>query len=132
MIGHIVLNVREFLKSEEFYDNLLSSLGYVENYREENSSYSVKSYKHEVADAPEFWIKCENTAEHHSFVRDIGLDHLAFKVRSKAEVDRTFEKFIKAGTTITRTPAAYPEYSPEYYAFYFRDPDGIPLEVAYY
>ena len=29
-------------------------------------------------------------------------------------------------------PKLYPQYAPDYYAVFFRDPDGIKLEVAYY
>src|SRR4030095_8551840 len=27
-------------------------------------------------------------------------------------------------------PQLYPEYAPDYYAIFFRDPDGVQLEVA--
>ncbi len=129
MIAHIVLNVSDFSRSEEFYDRLLIRMGYSQNYREESADYAVKSYQH---GKHKLWIKCERMAEHLPFVRDTGLDHLAFKASSKSEVDDIHGVLRKAGVTLTRPPTAYPEYSPKYYAFYFRDPDGIPLEVAYY
>jgi catechol 2,3-dioxygenase-like lactoylglutathione lyase family enzyme len=37
-----------------------------------------------------------------------------------------------AMTMEAKEPKAFPEYSSKYYAFYFRDPDGIPLEIAFY
>ncbi len=129
MIAHIVLNVSNFERSEAFYDKLLLPLGFSVDHREETVDFSVKSYEN---GSHNIWIKCENAAEHALFVRDVGLNHLAFRARSTAEVERIHNDLQAAGVEITRPPAAYPEYSPEYYAFYFRDPDGIPLEIVYY
>lgn len=41
-----------------------------------------------------------------------------------------FAMIKELGAEITREPKEYPEYTDKYYAFYFRDPDGIPLEIA--
>ncbi len=41
-----------------------------------------------------------------------------------------YEELKSANARITRPPSHYPEYSPEYYAFYFRDPDEVPLEIG--
>lgn len=127
-IAHIMLNVSDFSKSEEFYDHLLFHLGFSSNHREEIDDVAVKSY---VRDEHNIWIKSDRATPHQSFVRDTGLDHLALSARSKSEVDELFEALCVANVTITHPPARYPEYSPDYYAFYFRDPDGIPLEIAY-
>ncbi|HET6401346.1 MAG TPA: VOC family protein [Candidatus Kapabacteria bacterium] len=127
-IGHIMLNVSDFLQSEAFYDRVLSGLGFTTNHREENADVAVKSY---VSGEHNIWIRSDRTALHQPFVRDIGLDHLALSARSKDEVDRIYEELRAVNATVTRPPASYPEYSPDYYAFYFRDPDGIPLEIAY-
>ncbi len=127
-IAHIMLNVSDFLQSEAFYDRVLFGLGFAANHREENADVAIKSY---ASGEHNIWIRSDRTAPHHPFVRDIGLDHLALFARSKAEVDSIYEVLRASNATITRPPASYPEYSPEYYAFYFRDPDGIPLEIAY-
>lgn len=129
MIAHIVLNVKDFLESEAFYDLLLFRLGYSENFKEKIESYSSKSYQ-KVEHS--LWIKCEHSAPHEPFTRDIGLDHIAFKTESKSAVDDIYELVSKAGVAITRVPASYPQYGSDYYAFYFRDPNGIPLEIAYF
>lgn len=127
-IAHIMLNVSDFLQSEAFYDLVLLGLGFTANHREENTDVSVKSY---ISGEHNIWIRLDRAATRQPFVRDIGLDHLALSARSKAEVDSIYEVLRAAHATITRPPASYPEYSPDYYAFYFRDPDGIPLEIAY-
>src|SRR5665213_2264097 len=124
-IAHIMFNVSDFSRSEEFYDRLLLRLGFSANHREEIEGVAVKSY---VLNEHNIWIRSDRAAPHQPFVRDTGLDHLALAARSKSEVDDLYEALREANVTITRPPAIYPEYSPDYYAFYFRDPDGIPLE----
>ena len=54
--------------------------------------------------------------------------HLAFRADSRAEVDRLHEEIKAIGAFIVASPRAYPEYTPAgYYAFFFKDPDGINL-----
>jgi catechol 2,3-dioxygenase-like lactoylglutathione lyase family enzyme len=127
-IAHIMLNVSDFLRSEAFYDRLLFPLGFSTNYREVSADVAIKSY---ILNEHNIWIKSDRATPHLPFVRDTGLDHLALSARSKSEVDEMYELLREANVSITRVPASYPEYSPDYYAFYFRDPDGIPLEITY-
>jgi catechol 2,3-dioxygenase-like lactoylglutathione lyase family enzyme len=127
-IGHIILNVSNFETSEEFYDRILLEIGFASDYREQNVDWAAKSYR---LNEHNIWIKWDADHASSSFVRFPGLDHLAFFVDSKADVDRMYELLEFAKVYITRPPSRYPEYSPEYYAFYFRDPDEIPLEIAF-
>lgn len=126
-IGHIILNVSNFEISEVFYDRLLLSIGFHSDYRELDENGASKSYR---LNEHNLWIRWDAKSEHRSFVRDVGLDHLAFFVDSEKEVNQLFNELSLYGAIITRFPAHYPEYSETYYAFYFRDPDRIPLEVA--
>lgn len=127
-IGHISLNVSNFKLSEEFYDRILLKVGFEVDYREESSEWSAKSYK---LNEHNLWIKSEATQISLPFVRNVGLDHLAFFVDSMNLVNEIFDELKAAKVKITKEPKHYPEYSSKYYAFYFRDPDEIPLEIAY-
>ena len=127
-IGHIVLNVSNFETSEEFYDRVLLEIGFVADYREQGPEWAAKSYR---LNEHNIWIKWDADRLYQPFVRYVGLDHLALFVDSKKDVDRMYEDLQSANIRITRPPSNYPEYSPEYYAFYFRDPDDIPLEIAF-
>ena len=62
-----------------------------------------------------------------------GINHIAFKVSSKDEVDKFTKEFLKPNKvpTLYDTPHLFPEYSKKYYAVYFEDPDRIKLEVAF-
>jgi catechol 2,3-dioxygenase-like lactoylglutathione lyase family enzyme len=63
---------------------------------------------------------------------DVGLEHLAFQVDSRAEVDAAHEGCIAAGGRIESTPREhYVDVEAEdYYAFFAFDPDGIRIEVV--
>lgn len=65
--------------------------------------------------------------------KGLGLNHLAFSVRSKEDVDRFYKEFVQAKKlpVLYGGPKQYPEYTPSYYAVYFEDPDRIKLEVLY-
>lgn len=126
IIGHIFLNVRDFNESESFYDQLLTKMGFEIDHLDEGDFGIVKSYKqgeHNI------WIRWDRQKESEEFVRNVGLDHLAFELQSKVEVDETYELVKELKVKITREPRKYPEYSESYYAFFFRDPNGIPLEI---
>ena len=128
-IGHVILAVSDFKKSARFYDPLMQALGFAIGMNESGRDGGIKSY-HSGSHA--FFIKWKKQRAHKRFSRDVGLDHLAFKVTGRAKVDAIHGLIVKSKAKITIPPKAYPEYSPKYYAFYFRDPDGIPLEVATY
>ena len=126
IIGHIFLNVKDFNESEFFYDKLLTLMGFEIDHVDEGDFGKLKSYKqgeHNI------WIRFDRKKESEQFVRNVGLDHLAFELKSESEVDKTYEVVKKLNVKITREPRKYPEYSETYYAFFFRDPNGIPLEI---
>ncbi|HEY3876545.1 MAG TPA: VOC family protein [Candidatus Kapabacteria bacterium] len=127
-IGHIILNVSNFEQSELFYDRLLLPIGFHIDHREQDELGAAKSYR---SGEHNFWIRWDSAIPHNDFVRDIGLDHLAFFVDTKEAVDTVFAERKAMGAHISREPKGYPEYSATYYAFYFRDPDGILLEIAF-
>ncbi|OGZ57484.1 MAG: hypothetical protein A3F94_00620 [Candidatus Spechtbacteria bacterium RIFCSPLOWO2_12_FULL_38_22] len=62
-----------------------------------------------------------------------GLNHLAFRVSSKKEVDQFHKEYLLANRIpiLYTGPKEYPQYEHGYYAVYFEDPDRIKLEVVY-
>jgi catechol 2,3-dioxygenase-like lactoylglutathione lyase family enzyme len=127
-IGHIILNVSNFEISAAFYDQILLKIGFISNRREVTNDFATKSYR---LNEHNIWLRWDASKMHEPFVRDVGLDHIAFFVDSKQAVDEMYEELKYTNSKITCPPAHYPEYSPEYYAFYFRDPDEMPLEIGY-
>jgi len=125
--AHLVLNVSDFRISERVYDAFLSALSFTTEYVEVTNDWAAKSYR---CGQHNLWLKWEHSRDHQEFVRDVGLDHLSFLASSKEQVDDFFRLIESLGLLVTRTPRDYPEYSESYYTFYFRDPDGIPLEIV--
>lgn len=120
IIGHLILNVKDFNQSELFYDKLLTEMGFEIDHVDQGDYGKMKTYKQ---------LRFDRKKKSELFVRDVGLDHLAFELKSATEVDKVYELIKKQDVKITREPKKYPEYTDTYYAFYFRDPNGIPLEI---
>jgi catechol 2,3-dioxygenase-like lactoylglutathione lyase family enzyme len=59
-----------------------------------------------------------------------GLHHLALAVESNADVDTVHARAVAAGAEILHAPQVFPQYSPDFYATFFLDPDGFRIEVA--
>lgn len=60
-----------------------------------------------------------------------GLHHLAWRAESRDEVDRLHALLVERGINVLDPPASYPDYSGDYYAVFFADPDGIKLELVF-
>lgn len=59
-----------------------------------------------------------------------GLQHLAFAVETRAEVERAFEWAKEHGSEVVRPPKALPQYGPDQFATFFLDPHGFMIEVV--
>lgn len=128
-VAHIYLYVSDLKKSYDFYSTFLKYLDYRETINKDwgfafnNNGTSI-------------WFESARKGhlEKGYHRKRIGLNHLAFRVNSKEEVDQFYNEFIKQNniSTLYDTPKAYPEYDDGYYAVFFEDPDKIKLEVCYY
>ena len=65
--------------------------------------------------------------------KSTGLNHLAFRVERREDVDRFRDEFTapRGVATLYGTPREFPEYRPGYYAVFFEDPDRLKLEVVH-
>ena len=59
-----------------------------------------------------------------------GLHHLAFHAQGRHEVNLFYEFLLENNIIILDPPAVY-DYTPDYYAVFFADPDGLKLEVVH-
>jgi catechol-2,3-dioxygenase len=58
------------------------------------------------------------------------LHHLAFVAPSRAAVEESARWLRERGACIESGPADY-DYAPRYFAVFFRDPDGLKLEIVH-
>jgi catechol 2,3-dioxygenase-like lactoylglutathione lyase family enzyme len=126
-LEHISLNVSNPEKSFPFYKDLFLFLGY-KIIRDNRECLAVR--KEGTAD---FWIKATGTEylPNKFHRKNTGLNHFAFVVESKQEVDRFYNEFLKERNikTLYESPKSFPEYISDYYAVFFEDPDRIKIEV---
>ena len=58
------------------------------------------------------------------------MHHLAFRVDRPCEVDSVHDAVRRIPARILHAPRYWPEYCVDYYAFFFKDSEGIEYEVA--
>lgn len=135
IIDHIEITVRDMSVAVPFYDGFLPLLGF--DLRSRSSALMEEQEKHVVSyEHPRLGFTI--TSPRKAFARETvnrrkpgALHHLAFKAVSRVEVDRLHVKLKELGATIVSPPREYPEYTPPgYYAFYFKDPEGIKYEIV--
>src|SRR5215467_8202580 len=128
-IDHIQVTVKDMSVALPFYDKLMPLLG-----------FDLKSRTNVVVEAHEFHVveyvhpelafginsPREPFAQERVHRRKPGaLHHLAFKVESQAEVTRLAEELARIGANVVDGPGLFPQHGPDYYAVFFKDPDGI-------
>jgi glyoxylase I family protein len=127
-VHHLQLNVRDASVSLPFYRALLGYLGYA-------PSYEARHVLAMTNGTTDFWFfEAAGKRRHHAPHRkDPGLNHVAFRVSSREEVDRFQGEFLAARriAPLYGGPREYPEYRPGYYAVFFEDPDRLKLEVVH-
>lgn len=131
-VYHTQINVSDKKKSFPFYKDLLKYLGY-EVVHDGSWGFGAKntSFPHHS----DIWICATETKYRvNKFNRkNIGLNHIAFGVHQKSDVEKFIKDFLEPRKIIPLydSPREYPEYEKGYYAVYFEDPDRIKLEVVY-
>jgi catechol 2,3-dioxygenase-like lactoylglutathione lyase family enzyme len=125
-LAHIQLNILDANKSLPFYKALFEYFDY--KIIDESSEHIGVSNG-----GTDFWII--QTEDKHKTVgfhrKNTGLNHLAFNVGSRENVDKFCDEFLKSRgiTTLYDSPKIFPEYSEDYYAVFFEGPDRIKIEI---
>ena len=127
-VHHVDLVVSSVARSLPFYRDLLAPLGYhriaeVEGERGETIWYFGGS------GGAALGLRQAQVAGAHDRYR-VGLHHLAFSASSRGVVDERHEWLRTMRAEIETPPQEY-TYSPGYYAVFFRDPDGLKLEIVH-
>lgn len=125
LVHHIDLNAGDLAASKRVYGLLLDALGYTCVRDDGECEWDLRT----PAGFASIGLKQARLPDHAHQRYAPGIHHLAWSVDSRAEVDRIHALLRDAGVRILDAPALYPEYSADYYAVFFEDPDGIKLEV---
>jgi glyoxylase I family protein len=123
-VDHVYLAVSDMARSEAFYDRVFGALGLHKG----NKAIAGERHAHYFGPNTQLSLRpARSIAARDSYAP--GLHHLCLQAPSHPAVDQVFAILNEAGVPATR-PKLYPQYSPDYYATFFEDPDGIRLEVV--
>lgn len=126
-IQHVDLAVGDVERSLAFYCGVLGPLGLKEKYR-------LPTYRHtEEVVYLEYGVQGFGLRPADGGVyryHEIGIEHLAFEVDKRDEVDEAYQRCVSCGGKVQSPPGPhYVEDGEDYYAFFAFDPDGIRIEV---
>jgi catechol 2,3-dioxygenase-like lactoylglutathione lyase family enzyme len=135
VIDHIQITVRDLKVAEPFYDKFLAILGFDISRKMKGRvalhDFDVVEYHHPLLlfgiNSPRETFK-EDTIHRR---KPGALHHLAFKAESREEVDRIYLQIKETGANIVEEPKVFPQHGERYYAFYFKDLEGIKYEIVF-
>ena len=118
MLDHLSLQCADVAASAAFYDAVLPAIGggRIMDFG------SVIGYG--SGGMPDFWIGEQTTGE------GFREAHIAFAAADRAAVDAFFVTAVQVGAEVLHEPRVRPEYHPNYYGAFVRDPDGNNVEAV--
>ena len=130
-VDHLDLVVSDLERSLAFYRGLLEPLGFtraseIEGERGERVVYLGGT------GGPSVSLR-ERQSDAHATPYDryaVGIHHLAFAAASREQVDERAAWVRRQEAEIESEPQEY-DYTPDYYAVFFYDPDGLKLEIVH-
>jgi catechol 2,3-dioxygenase-like lactoylglutathione lyase family enzyme len=119
MLDHLSIQCDDVPTSAAFYDVVLAPLGgaRVLDFGE------VIGYG--VGQQPTFWLGPLASDSHAN--REI---HVAFQAVDRAAVRAFLDAAVGTGADVLHEPRVFPEYHPNYYGAFVRDPDGHNVEAV--
>ena len=118
MLDHVSIQCADPVASATFYDAVLAPLGGARIME----FGPVIGYG--VPPMPDFWIGPHQTGE------GFRESHIAFTAPDRAAVRAFFDVAVAAGAEVLHEPRVWPEYHPNYFGAFVRDPDGNNVEAV--
>ena len=124
-VAHVTLAVSDWDRCRPFYERLLAFLGLTQVFGGGDFIYFVGGRTAVGIH------RCDAKYAAEGFVQgSVGLHHVCFRCRSRADVDAVHAFLRAENATVVRAPAEGP-WAPGYYSLLFEDPVGIRLEVNF-
>ena len=124
-IDHMHISVRDIHASEAFYDAVMKLLGFRKAIRLIDRERHVSYFNRAV----EYTLRPAHDGRYTDPYSVGSMHHLCFQVRDRAAVDEAHRRLREIAIEAS-VPSLYPDRRPDYYATYFKDPDGLRLEVV--
>jgi catechol 2,3-dioxygenase-like lactoylglutathione lyase family enzyme len=118
MLDHLGIQCADLAASAAFYDAVLAPLG------------ASRLMDFDVAigygrdGKPDFWIGIFDSGE------GFRESHIAFEAADRSTVREFFDAAVAAGAEVLHEPRVWPEYHPDYFGAFVRDPDGNNVEAV--
>jgi len=125
-INHVDLAVSNVARSIDFYTRLLGPLGFGEYGRYPSYRGTEQVVYFRFGDQY-LGLRPADGGRHHYY--DVGIEHFAFFVDTREEVDDAYERCLAMGANVQYPPELDRDIE-DYYAVFVFDPDGIRVEVA--
>ncbi|HEV2375253.1 MAG TPA: VOC family protein [Streptosporangiaceae bacterium] len=118
MLDHVSIQCADVAASAAFYDAVLTPLG-----GQRIADFgTVIGYG--IPPMPDFWLGPQSTGE------GFRESHLAFTASDRAAVHAFFDAAVGSGAAVLHEPRLWPQYHPNYYGAFVRDPDGNNVEAV--
>ena len=118
MLDHLSIQCADVQASAAFYDKVLATIG-----GERIIDFGV-AIGYGVPPMPDFWLGARQTGE------GFRESHIAFSAPDRGAVDAFVVAAVEAGAEVLHQPRVWPEYHPNYYGGFVRDPDGNNVEAV--
>jgi catechol 2,3-dioxygenase-like lactoylglutathione lyase family enzyme len=118
MLDHLSIQCADLAASAAFYDQVLAPLGGV------RVMDFGEAIGFGVPPDPDFWIGTQSTGD------GFRESHIAFSAATRDDVDAFYAAAVGHGAEARHEPRVWPEYHPNYYGAFVRDPDGNNVEAV--
>ncbi len=118
MIDHVTIAVNDPERSKTFYEKAFAPLGYTIAFGEKNAFWSF-----DIGNGLFEFQKSDESRPTRV--------HVAFRVKSKEQVDSFYKSALAAGARDNGAPGLRPDYGKNYYACFVLDPDGHNIEAVF-
>ncbi|HEX2297018.1 MAG TPA: VOC family protein [Pseudonocardiaceae bacterium] len=118
VLDHLGIHCADLSASAAFYDAVLAPLG----------GQRVLDFGEAIGFGippnPDFWLSPQLAGE------GVNELHIAFTAPDRETVRAFFAAAVDAGAEVLHEPRIWPEYHPNYYGAFVRDPDGNNVEAV--
>jgi lactoylglutathione lyase len=125
MFSHVFVGVTDFARALAFYEPLLAALGLKRRFRDDARPWA--GWQPESGDRPLFLVGHPFDGNAHAAGNG---QMVAFLAPNRRLVDEVHEIAVSRGGRSEGAAGLRPDYHADYYAAYFRDPDGNKLCVV--